>query len=101
MELNRNSTLTNVADALAGTWNRTVADNTVILEHGDMTIIRMAIYEVGVKLLPVIPSANTPYMLYGKDNVRGGIILANQAAIKCPTTGILEYTLLNVRKRGI
>lgn len=98
MDINRNSSLTNIADALAGSWNRTVKDNTLVLEHGDMIIVRMTITEPGTYLLPVIPTANTPFMLFTKDSMSGGIILANQQAIKCKASGILEYTLLNVRK---
>lgn len=98
MEINRNSSLTNVADAIAGSWNRTIDGNTLVLEHGDMTTVRITITKEGPVLLPVVPSRNTPFTLYGKDTVTGGIILANQHSVNCTTTGILEYVLLEVRK---
>lgn len=63
-----------------------------------MTIVRITITKTGAILLPVIPSRNTPYTLWGKDTISGGILLADQHSVKCDTTGILEYTLLDVRK---
>lgn len=98
MEINRNSSLTNLADAMAGSWNRTITENALILEHGDMTIVRIDVTKAGTILLPVVPSRNTPYVLYSKDSMKGGVLLPDQRAVNCNTTGVLEYTLLHVRK---
>jgi len=100
MEINRNSSLTNLVDAMAGSWNRTITEtNALILEHGDMTIVRIDVTKAGTILLPVVPSRNTPYVLYSKDSMKGGVLLPDQRSVNCSTTGVLEYTLLHVRKR--
>ena len=99
MELNRNSSLTNVADALQGTWSRTYDRDRIVLEHGDMTIVRVNVFSPGPVVLPVVPTVNTPFTFWTKDSVQGGILIPGQRSIKVEATGILDYTCLTATKK--
>lgn len=94
MNINKNSSLLQVAQALIGTWQVTKEQNTTILEAGQLRIVRVRITEPGSIILPIRVTEVTPYHFYTRNEVKGGTLNSNDISLHFDETGVLEYILV-------
>lgn len=84
MELNIKSPLPEVLQALSGTWDLSSSDGWKVLESGKMRMFKKLVK--GATPLPdkFIKSRTeiTPYLLFNKDSMTGGVIGLQDTAIE-------------------
>lgn len=96
MDINRNSTLTNVCDAIQGTWERTSNRDYTITELKDVIFVRINVLQAGPVILPVEVKRNTPYTFYSTISAisKSGIIKVEDKTVSVESAGILEYIII-------
>lgn len=83
MEINYKSSLNEVVQALSGTWDVSVTNDWKVAELGKVRLFKKLVS--GVEPLPdsFIERRNeiTPYLVFHKDSVEGGVIKLQDTAI--------------------